>query len=248
MSKQKTRSKDEFQFQQFSVKQDQCTMKVGTDGVLLGAWAPVPSAGYVLDIGTGTGLISLMVAQRQPDAQVVAVEIDEAAAQQARENMEGSPFADRLQVSCSSIQEFARKSDQTFDLIVSNPPFFSGGVISEQEGRASVRHTVKLSHQDLLRSVQRLLSPDGSFCLVLPWLEGLRFQEIAATYQLRTHRIAKVCPNPDKAPNRVLLELKKSPAAAAEPETEQIIIYDRAGDDAPYSEVYRGLTDTFYLS
>ena len=239
--------KDAFQFQQFNVKQDRCAMKVGTDGVLLGAWVPVPPAARVLDVGAGTGLISLMVAQRQDDAQVIAVEIDQDAAGQATENVQASPFAERVSVAAESIQDFTRQTDQTFDLIVSNPPFFSGGVISEQEGRANVRHTVKLSHQDLLRSVQRLLSKEGSFCLILPWLEGLRFQEVAATYQLFTHRVVKVRPNPEKSANRVLLELKKTPAPHAEPVMEELAVYAAPGPTEPYSSAYQALTAAFYL-
>ena len=222
-------------------------MKVGTDGVLLGAWAPVPPAGRVLDIGAGTGLISLMAAQRQSDAQVVAIDIDEAAAKQAAENAAASPFADRLEVACSSIQDYTRQTEKRFDLILSNPPFFSGGVISEQEGRANVRHTVKLSHQDLLRSVQRLLSDDGSFCLVLPWLEGLRFQEVAATYQLFTHRVVRVRPSPEKSANRVLLELKKLPVPTNGPLQEEISVYEKAGENAGRSKDFLSLTTAFYL-
>ncbi|MEL7248182.1 MAG: methyltransferase [Bacteroidota bacterium] len=248
MSKQKTRSKDEFQFQQFSVKQDQCAMKVGTDGILLGAWAPIGPTSSILDIGAGTGLIGLMLAQRQADAKVVAVEVDPDAAKQAGQNAQSSPFADRIQVIAESIQEFTKQTGQTFDLIVSNPPFFSGGVISEQEGRASVRHTIKLSHQDLLRSVQRLLNKEGSFCLVLPWLEGLRFQEIAASYQLFTHRVAKVRPSPEKSANRVLLELKRTPAPHDGPVQEEMLIYEKAGENAKRSNDFQELTAAFYLS
>ncbi len=247
VSSSKIRKKDSFQFQQFTLKQDQCAMKVGTDGVLLGAWAPVQDALHILDIGAGTGLIALMLAQRQEAAQVMAVEVDDSAAQQAKENVLASPFADRVSVDHSAIQDFSQTIKQKFDLIVSNPPFFSGGVLSEQEGRASVRHTTKLSHQDLLRSVQRLLADQGSFCLVLPWLEGLRFQEWAATYQLYAHQVVKVRPNPDKSPNRLLLELKKYPGSIGTPTTTEISIYERSGPDSPRSADFQALTQSFYL-
>ena len=170
INKGKQRTRGQFDFQQFSIRQDRCAMKVGTDGVLLGAWVPVEGAKSMLDIGAGTGLISLMLAQRSQEAKVTAVEVDEHAARQAIENAAASPFASQIVVEQQSIQDFSRQQVGPFDLIVSNPPFFSGGVISEQEGRASVRHTVKLSHQDLLRSVQKLLTEEGSFCLILPWL------------------------------------------------------------------------------
>lgn len=247
INKGKQRTRGQFDFQQFSIRQDRCAMKVGTDGVLLGAWVPVEGAKSMLDIGAGTGLISLMLAQRSQEAKVTAVEVDEDAASQAIENAAASPFASQIVVEQQSIQDFSRQHVGPFDLIVSNPPFFSGGVISEQEGRASVRHTVKLSHQDLLRSVQKLLTKEGSFCLILPWLEGLRFQELAASYQLNTHRVVKVSPNPEKSPNRLLLQLKKSPTPEQGPEMSELSIYAYAGPDAPRSAEYAALTAYFFL-
>lgn len=234
-----------FRFQQFAIEQDQCAMKVGTDGILLGAWAPLSDSKRILDIGAGTGLIGLMLAQRNKEATVVLVEIDEDSAQQAGDNAEKSPFGKRIKVVRSPIQDFALVQEAPFDLIVSNPPFFTGGVLSEQQDRASVRHTVKLSHQDLLRSVQRLLAPAGSFCVVLPWLEGLRFLELAATYQLYPQRIAKVSPNPEKPPNRILMELKKN--ARLDVEEETFSIYEAAGQGANRHPVFQELTKDFYL-
>jgi tRNA1Val (adenine37-N6)-methyltransferase len=234
-----------FQFQQFTVAQDKCAMKVGTDGILLGAWAPIEEAQHILDIGAGTGLIGLMVAQRTQEGRVVLVEVDPDAAAQATENVQNSPFSDRAEVIKDSIQQYSTTNQAKFDLIVSNPPFFTGGVISEQEGRANVRHTLKLSHGDLLRSVQRLLAPSGSFCVVLPWLEGLRFAELAAGYHLYPHRLAKVSPHPDKSPNRILLQLKQLPAD--EVQEEIFSIYATAGESAARSTSYQVLTDEFFL-
>jgi tRNA1Val (adenine37-N6)-methyltransferase len=175
---------------------------------------------------------------------VVGVEIDQAAASQAQANVAASPFADRVDIIHSSIQDFTQTNDELFDLIVSNPPFFSGGVLSENIGRAEVRHTVKLSHQDLLRSVQRLLHPQGRFCLVLPMLEGLRFQELAASYQLITTHICQVSPRPGMNPNRLLLELGKSKVST--PQTSGMIIYaDVSGTKR--SEEFTALTQDFYL-
>lgn len=238
-------SSTSFQFQQFTVAQDKCAMKVGTDGILLGAWAPTEEAQHILDIGAGTGLIGLMVAQRTEEGRVVLVEVDQDAAAQATENVQNSPFSQRIEVVRSSIQDYAARITTKFDLIVSNPPFFTGGVISEQEGRANVRHTLKLSHGDLLRSVQRLLAPTGSFCVVLSWLEGLRFVELAEEYQLYPHRLAKVSPHPDKSANRILLQLKQLPAD--EVQEEIFSIYATSGEGAARSASYQSLTEDFFL-
>ena len=161
-------------------------MQVGTDGILLGAWAPVEEAGTVLDIGTGTGLIAIMLAQRSDKSMIHAIEIEEKAYQQAQENMINSPWSDRLQAHLGAIQEFSLPPavPDGFDLIVSNPPFFSGGTFSFNQDRNSVRHTIKLPHNDLLRSVRGLLHDQGKFATILPLLEGLRFQELAESYKL----------------------------------------------------------------
>ncbi|WP_367389547.1 tRNA1(Val) (adenine(37)-N6)-methyltransferase [Lewinella sp. LCG006] len=241
------RNSSSFRFQQFTIEQDKCAMKVGTDGILLGAWAPLSDSQQILDIGAGTGLIGLMLAQRKSDAEVTMVEVDEQAAEQAMSNVAASPFGDRIKVVCCAVQEFRPEGNQQFELIVSNPPFFTGGVISEQEGRASVRHTVKLSHQDLLRSVQRLLSPTGSFCLVLPWLEGLRFMELAKSYHLYTWQKIKVSGSPEKSPNRLLLLLRKTPPPGDVSEDGTLSIYATDGADAPRSDAYKELTADFFV-
>ena len=146
-------------------------MKVGTDGVLLGAWAAVKQAQHILDIGTGTGLIAIMLGQRNAKAIIHGVEIDEIAFAQAYGNMDAAPWNDRLKAIHSSIQEFAKTQERKYDHIVRNPPFFSGGTFSNNQDRNSVRHTVKLPHGDLLNAVQKLLSVDGRFSVILPYIE-----------------------------------------------------------------------------
>lgn len=226
--------------------QDRCPMKVGTDGVLLGAWASVAGVGQALDIGSGTGVIALMLAQRQPAARVVGLEVDEVAARQAAGNALDSPFRERVTILPQSVQDYALEAPAgTFDLIVSNPPFFTGGVMSENQGRASVRHTVKLSHQDLLRSVQRLLSPQGRFSVVLPLLEGMRFEELAATYHLYVTRHCAVTPRPGKPVHRLLLEMSYTKPVAVERNTFAIHA-EETGDVR--SEAYVNLTRDFYLA
>ncbi len=212
MSLSSNEKKTIFYFKNFSLQQDRCAMKVGTDAVLLGAWAPLPQpCRHILDIGTGTGVLSLMLAQRCPEAEVVGVEIDAEAAAQASENAAASPYTDRLRIEAKAIQDYRPEPPLTFDLIVSNPPFFTGGVLSDMLDRQSARHTVRLSHQDLLRSVQQHLSADGTFCLVLPKLEGLRFIEIAASMQLYPHQQLAMRPRSEKGINRLCIAFKRQP-------------------------------------
>jgi len=242
MASNKPKREEPFRFKQFSIAQDRCSMKVGTDGVLLGAWANTEQAASALDIGTGTGLIAIMLGQRLPEAQIHAVEIDEIACEQARENAETAPWSDRLHIHQESIQDFTRRWSDTFDLIVSNPPFFTGGTFSDKQGRNSVRHTVKLPHSDLLISVRRLLAPDGRFCLILPLIEGLRFRELAETYQLYCTRITEVHPKADKPVERLLLQFEREPKAC---QTDKLIIQKEKRND--WRKEYVELTKDFYL-
>ncbi|MBK8669193.1 MAG: methyltransferase [Saprospiraceae bacterium] len=171
-----------FRFKKFVIQQDDCTMKVNTDGVLLGAWSDISTKKNVLDIGTGTGVIAIMVAQKNEEIIAHGLEIDEIAYKQARLNMEQSPFSQRLEAIYDSLQNYCEITTHKYDLIISNPPFFSGGTFSLNENKKNVRHTIKLSHTDLLRSVKKLLTPDGHFDLILPYIEGLRFIEMAELY------------------------------------------------------------------
>jgi len=242
MSAKQQKKEDPFRFKQFAIAQDRCSMKVGTDGVLLGAWANTDQVNSVLDIGTGTGLIAIMLGQRLPEAPIHAVEIDEIACEQARENAETAPWADRLHMHQESIQDFTRRWSESFDLIVSNPPFFTGGTFSDKQGRSSVRHTVKLPHNDLLNSVRHLLSPNGRFCLILPLIEGLRFQELAETYQLYCTRITEVHPKADKPVERLLMQFERPKKPC---QTDKLIIQKEARND--WREEYVELTKDFYL-
>lgn len=231
-----------FQFKQFSIAQDKCSMKVGTDGVLLGAWANVEGAKQILDIGAGTGLIAIMLGQRNTEAQIHAVEIDDLAFVQAQENMQHAPWANRLSVFHQSIQDFSSTPAQSYDLIVSNPPFFSGGTFSFNQDRNSVRHTVKLPHGDMLRSVQKLLAKNGKFCVILPFVEGLRFQELAASYHFYCTRVTEVLPRANKPVERLLMQFELE---SSTPQRDQLIIQHEGPNE--WTEAYQNLTRAFYL-
>ena len=217
-------------------------MKVGTDGVLLGIWADVSTAQSILDIGTGTGVIAIMLAQNAPEAQVHAVEIDETTCAQAAENMANSPFADRLEAKPISIQDFAKQCRGKYDLIVSNPPFFTGGTLSKNQDKLSVRHTVKLSHGDLLRAVHSLLEKGGKFCTILPNLEGLRFREVAKTYNLHCTKMTAVHPVEGRPVERLLLQFEHQPKPMAE-DSLVILKTPKAND---WTDQFIGLASDFY--
>lgn len=231
-----------FQFKQFAIAQDRCSMKVGTDGVLLGAWSGTTGAANILDIGTGTGLIAIMLAQRATNANIHAVEIDEEAAEQAAVNMKNSPWADRLTCFQTSIQDFAKQTRQRYGLIVSNPPFFSGGTFSSSQDKASVRHTVKLPHGDLLAAIRSLLAPKGRFCMILPQMEGLRFREMASNYGIFCSKMVEVMPKANKPVERLLLQFE-----LAQKPMEQSSLIINEGDGAnDYTEGYLNLTGDYY--
>jgi tRNA1Val (adenine37-N6)-methyltransferase len=234
-----------FRFKQFTVEQDRCAMKVGTDGVLLGAWANVAQAETILDIGTGTGVIAIMAAQRTlaTQTQVDGVEIDETAYLQAKENMAKSPFANRLTAIHQSIQDFEPPSGRKYDVIISNPPFFTGGTFSGNQEKNNVRHTVKLPHGDLLHATQRLLNKNGRFCLILPWLEGLRFIEIARNYHFYCTEMTEVRPKPGKNIERLLLQFEWADRKLVKNE---LILMLENGQRNDYTPEYIQLTNEFY--
>lgn len=217
-------------------------MKVGTDGILLGAWADVNEVQTILDIGTGSGVIAIMLGQRAESAIIDGLDIDELAYEQTKENMERTPWSDRMRAFHTSVQEFTKTHEGTYDLIVSNPPFFSGGTFSRDQDRNSVRHTVKLPHGDLLMAVQKLLAPKGKFCLILPYIEGLRFQELAETYKLYCTRVTNVKPKADKSVERLLLQFERNKKELIEDE----LIIQKEGPNE-WTEAFVELTRDFYL-
>ena len=232
-----------FNFKKFSIAQSDCAMKVGTDGVLLGAWTNCSNCMDVLDIGTGTGVIALMVAQRNPNATIKAIEIDQQAATQAQQNVDQSAWSSKITVINQSIQDYQRDVDNTFDHIITNPPFFTGGTLSNSQNKSSVRHTTKLSHNDLLGAIRNLLKPAGTCSLILPDIEGYRCIEIARTYNLHPQKVTEVYPDQSKPLERLMISLGKE--EQQDYPIDKLYIRDQETKD--YSHQYRELTKDFYL-
>jgi len=230
-----------FSFKQFTVFHDKCAMKVGIDGVLLGAWTDIENTGRILDIGAGTGLIALMLAQRC-NSNIVAIDIDSGAILQAKENIRNSPWPDRIEVNEFSLQEFVIESTQLFDLIVSNPPYFINSLKAPSESRSTARHTDSLTHEELIDNAIKLLSPAGRICLILPVKEGMQCVEFAESKGLYCTKQVTVLPKPNAAAKRLLLEFSFVPVRKAE--SELIIESDIRHH---YSPEFTELAKDYYL-
>lgn len=232
-----------FKFKQFTIDQKLAAMKVGTDGVLLGAWANVSGANTVLDIGTGTGVIALMIAQRTKNALIHAVEIDEQSAKQAKINFEKSAWASRLNIFSSSIQQFAQdKTSGAYDLIVSNPPYFVHSLKSPVDVRTLTRHADTLPFDDLLQVIKQLLGANGRFCGIFPYTEGNIFIAKATNYGLYCTRKLNICSKPQHDVLRVMVQLEFTKKVVEE---ESLTIHTATGE---YTEPYKNLTKDFYLA
>ena len=231
-----------FRFKQFSVCHEKSGMKVGTDGVLLGAWADITEAKEILDIGTGTGLIALMLAQRSLNTvSIDAIEIDETAANEAKVNVQESPWSKKINVIHSAIQDFA--TNKYYDLIISNPPYFIDSYKPTEEKRETARHTYSLDFNDLLLSSQRLLGEKGKLNIILPVVEGEIFQKTAEQFNFYLHRQWVFKSRSHKPAERLLLEFSKTKIPGSI-DTGEIVLH---GDGEEWSETYKQLTKDFYL-
>lgn len=231
-----------FKFKQFTVHQDRCAMKIGTDGVLLGAWASnahMPES--ILDIGAGTGIIGLMLAQRSNAETIDALEIDEDAFEQCMENFEASPWSDRLFCYHASLDEFVEEVDDKYDLIVSNPPFYSERVSSGDSSRDMARQNSSLPFNQLIKGVSRLLSGKGIFALVIPNKEETQVLKEALKYKLYPTRLLRVKGHPDSEVKRSLIEFHFKHTGLL---TDELIIEKSRHQ---YTDDYINLTKEFYL-
>lgn len=234
-----------FKFKEFTIHQDKTAMKIGTDAVLLGAWAPISDeCNSILDIGSGTGVISLMLAQRSFAETIDAVEIDENAYEQTVENFEQSDWGDRLFCYHASFQEFANEmeeDEEQYDLIVSNPPFYTDDFQSDDNARNKARFTTSLSFEELLNGVAKLLSKDGVFTVIVPYKEEEDFIRYAEKENLYATRICRVKGNVASETKRSLLEFS---FAKKDIKNEELIIETARHQ---YTKEYIELTKEFYL-
>ncbi|TNE61801.1 MAG: methyltransferase domain-containing protein [Bacteroidetes bacterium] len=233
-----------FQFKRFRIEQDAAVHAVGIDGVLLGVWADVTNAGSVLDIGTGTGVAALIVAQRtdnQPAPPILAIDLHAAAVACANRNFRASPWAGRMQVQQAAVQTFAAAATRTFDLVVCNPPYFEGSKPSPDPNRRISRSGQTLRLPELVTAARTLLSGQGKICLIMPPTEARKLYQLAAGQGLYCSRILEVHGRPEKPVERLLVQLERTPYPFSR---EVISIYDTGNG---YSEAFWNLTRDFYL-
>ena len=232
-----------FYFKQFTIHQDRCAMKIGTDAVLLGAWSPIPKNIFsVLDIGSGTGVLSLMLAQRTLAEQIDAIEIDEEAYEQCVQNFENSNWGDRLFCYHAGLDEFVEEmEDESYDLIISNPPFYTDEYKSDTEKRNVARFQDALPFEELIDSAANLLNKFGVFSVIIPCKEEEKFIQIAKQFHLHPFKITRVKGTPNSELKRSLLAFTWD---------EQITIEDELIIEVTrhqYTQEYIQLTKEFYL-
>ena len=230
-----------FRFKQFNIRQDNTAMKIGTDGTLLGAWVNVSGAKNILDIGTGTGVIGLMNAQRNTNANITAIEINEDAIVDATFNISESPWSQRVELIHTSLQSFQPISK--YDVIVSNPPFFEKSLKSTSNNRNNARHTDSLHYTDILAFAESHLNDNGIIALILPVENAEKCIEIAQDYNLHLKRKCWVKPVPHKPAHRIVFELTNTIQEKID-ETELIV---ETGKRHDYSDDYIALTNAFYI-
>lgn len=232
-----------FAFKQFIIKQDKCAMKVGTDAVLLGAWVLPNGSKEILDIGTGTGIVALMLAQKS-QAHIDAIDIDNNAFDQATQNVSESKFSNQISVIHSSLQEYSRVAVKKYNLIVTNPPYFEQSLKSSDEQRSFARHAVVLPFEELIDGVIKLLDVKGKFCLILPTLEAEKFRFLAQKRGLFLSKLLRVKSKINKdADKRHVMQFEFTPTEFSE-KTIAVELNERHH----YTDDYKQLTRDYYLN
>lgn len=257
-------SSEGFRFKHFFVRHDRCAMKVGTDGVLLGAWTPCEQSeirngkykisnqkskisnlkSKILDIGTGSGLIALMLAQRCPNAQIDAIDIDPDAVSQARDNFAASPWSDRLHVTQCALQDLSSCSAAPYNLIVCNPPYFVNSLKAPDAARCAARHNDQLPFAELIAESANLLAPEGLLALIVPVEAEQQLQSLAAEHGLQCVRRCYVHPKPERPAKRVMIAWQRDIRPIRPIRTEHLTLED---DHGSRSLDYQLLTRDFYL-
>ncbi len=231
-----------FKFKNFQVNQNQCAMKIGTDAVLLGAWTSLKNQPFsILDIGAGTGILSLMLAQRSAAEVIDALEIDDLAYEQCVDNFEQSPWGDRLFCYHASLEEFANEIDDQYDLIICNPPFFAEDYKTKNSQRDLARFQEAMPFEHLLESVSKLLNKNGVFAVVIPYNQESYFISIASKLGLFVNKILHVKGNPSSEIKRSLIEFSYDEQNNIKEDL--TIEFDRH----QYTPEYINLTKEFYL-
>jgi tRNA1Val (adenine37-N6)-methyltransferase len=230
---------DYFEFKQFIIYQDRCAFKVGTDGVILGAFANISGARRILDIGAGTGLISLMLAQRS-EALIFAIEPDDESFSQLQENINRSKWSDRVIASNTRLQDFS--TNEKFDLIVSNPPYFSNSLKNPDKRKSDTRHNDNLSTSDLLKCSSALLAPEGRLQVIMPYPEGSLLIAEGPDYGLFCYEILKIKPLPTSDVRRLVLAFSKEKKKLSEK-----FLTIEHGRRHEFTQEYIDLTRDFYL-
>ncbi len=231
-----------FKFKQFTIGQDRCAMKVGTDGVLLGAWVPLHfQPQRILDVGSGTGLLALMLAQRSNAATIDAVEVDNAAFEQCVENFEASPWSDRLFCYHASFQEFYIEIEERYDLIISNPPFYVEDFSSGQLSRDTARQNQWLPFATIFEGADKLLSEDGNLAMIIPYASETSILNLANTCGFYPVNLTHVRGNPNTLIKRSLLQFSRT---KGNPNIQELAI---ELERDVYTQEYRKLTRDFYL-
>ncbi|NOH93408.1 methyltransferase [Vibrio sp. AIC-3] len=239
--KDKTVQTKSFNFKQFSIYGGKSGMPVSTDGVLLGAWVSLPQRSCVLDIGTGTGLLALMAAQRFEDASISAIDIDQHAIDAATVNIEQSPWQNRISLDHGSV--LTTDFPQRFDAIICNPPYFNSGEQAQQSQRATARHTDSLDHLALAQRCFEITTDAATASFILPTPEGEGFIKLAEQCGWYLAKRLDVKTTDKKPASRILFELSKDPACQQDLQRESLTIHHQGG----YSEAFIALTKDFYL-